>query len=374
MKKLAFYFAALALFSFSSFGFEWGGKFVNKTDFEGKEISDLELVQNDSISLWLTSPLTKDNSLNFAFEAYYGLEYNKESDDLKHTADLNLLKISKNFSAGETGTVVLNAGRFGLCDTTGIILSQKIDGAHAEYFNEDLSVSAFVSYTGLLNYHTTTIISSRYPEDIKDVYSFCEKYIPFGATFVYNSLPGSNKITVQALGFKDLEDDPHDRFYVTADGHGFITPVIAYGISTTFGTEDFDNVTNLSVMNVSAYIKNKAMISLNGTYASGDTGAFNSFKGFTSQSAYDSLSEPEYTDLIKIELNGNYAVTDEGIVSCGAAAVFNSECEYQGFQWKAGTLFNILDDLKLALNLGQFYGDDSETNKTFVNLNATFNF
>ena len=83
---------------------------------------------------------------------------------------------------------------------------------------------------------------------------------------------------------------------------------------------------------------------------------------------------PEYTDLIKIELNGNYAVTDEGIVSCGAAAVFNSECEYQGFQWKAGTLFNILDDLKLALNLGQFYGDDSETNKTFVNLNVTFNF
>lgn len=100
MKKLAFYFAALALFSFSSFGFEWGGKFVNKTDFEGKEISDLELVQNDSISLWVTSPLTKDNSLSFAFEAYYGLEYNKEIDDLKHTADLNLLKISKSFYCG----------------------------------------------------------------------------------------------------------------------------------------------------------------------------------------------------------------------------------------------------------------------------------
>lgn len=374
MKKVTTSLIALALLSFNASAFEWGGKFNNQTTFEGEKFSELKLVQNDSLALWATTPLSKDNSCNFASEIFYGIKHSESEDTFDNIVDVNLLRISKAFSLNNNGTILLSAGRFGYNDLTGLILSQKIDGVLLDYTNKDLSISGFGGFTGLLNTHTTTIISKRVISEEKDFYSTCEKYIPFGFKFTYKALSGSNNISLQGLGFKDLEDDPIDRFYGTVGANGFIIPKLSYNLSTTFGTEDFDNLTNLSVMNVSAFINDKAMISLNGTYASGDKAAFKPFIGFTSQSAYDSIYSPEYFDLFKAEVTGNYMLTEEGIISAATGLVFDGEFKYKGFQWKIGSQFNILNDLKLGASIGQFYSDNSDENKTNISLNVSLNF
>lgn len=377
MKKITSSLIALSLLSANIAAFEWGGKIDNTTKFDDDVNKDFDLNQKDSLSLWVTSPLNKNNTASFSAEGLYSFEYDQKDDDVTNIADINLFKFSVYKKVGSEGTLLFNIGRFGISDSSNIVFNQKCDGLLFGYSVTKLSVLAYGGYTGLLNSLTTSIITpedSEFESDDNDFYSLAAKYIPYGIMFKFPSLFANQNANVQSWGFSDLNGDSFNRYYASVDLNGYLGKLVSYKIGTTFGTEDFDGMTNLSFANLSFYPCDFAEISVGGTYASGDNGSLKPFVGFSSMTSCLAASEPEYSDIVKFELNSIFTINTYGTVAAGGAAVFDSTVDYKGFQWQFDTNWNILSDIQLGFSAYQFFGDNSDENKTSFSLKASINF
>ncbi len=375
MKKIASTIIALSLIASSLSAFEWGGKFENTTRFDKDLASDFDLKQKDALNLWITTPLNKTNTAILAAEGSYAVEYDQTEENLTNIIDLNLCKFSYTKTIGSTGTFLLNAGRFGICDSTNIIFSQKCDGVLVGYSIPFMTALAYGGFTGLINGLSTTIITPEYSKFEKsdgDFYIASANYMPFAAMLKF---PAENQnLNLQAWGFADLNGDSFNRYYASMELNGSLEKNVSYRFNTTFGTEDFDNLTTLLLANMYFYPGSFTQISIGGTYASGKSEFFEPFVGFTSMTAYLSAVEPEYSDLLKFELNTAFSVKTIGTISAGGAAVFDSTVKYQGFQWQFGTDWNILSDIQIGLSAYQFYGVDTDDNETSISFKASINF
>ena len=67
IKNFALFCTAIALLSAPAFSFDWGGKIYSDTSFIGKNNEALKLKETDNANLWLSVPLSKDNSKKTVF-------------------------------------------------------------------------------------------------------------------------------------------------------------------------------------------------------------------------------------------------------------------------------------------------------------------
>lgn len=381
MKKIVLV-AVLASVISSASAFEWGISSLSTADLFGKTLSSPSFEFSENATFWTKTALTKDNSVSLNASIFYKFTHKKlfESDST-NTNSIDIpeltLSIRKNVGMGKLSTKI---GRFSVSDETSFIFDQLSDGAVLQYSANIFTLSLFAGYTGLLNAIDVTMITSEdssFTQSSNDFYQLSPKYVPLCATIKFPSLFANQQLALETLAFIDLNNDNYSRYYATLDLNGYLTKNLSYLVSTTFGTANFENVFNLSHINVAYSPIQYITIFADGIYASGKNGFLSSFEGFSSMPADYSMSEPEYKDFIKASLSVSGTILKKAILNAGGAIVLNcqeTEVSYKGFQWEAGALWNIFSDLRLSSKINQFYGTEDSENKTELSVSLLLSF
>ncbi|MGI0528518.1 hypothetical protein [Treponema socranskii] len=382
MKKILYAaFAAFMLVPLSAL--DWGGKFNTTTKYQGKKAGSLFWNQSLGAHAWLTTPINEQ--LRFGTDASYEFRYDQDGDVVKNIIDINLLKLTGTFHAGKTGMFEFGAGRFSLSDATGIIFSQMNDGVYAKYSIPRVSASTYLGITRLLNSHDVVILrhfsdTTVKTEDASAVYVLGPSYIPLGFSINIPSLFLNQDITIEEWNFIDFSGDDYHRHYGTLMFSGPILSNLFYSASSTLGTENMRTISNLIKLSLSFYPVKEASVGFSGIYASGNNGGFDSFRGFSSQTAVLASETAgfgtEYDGKIKTMLTGSYTFLSNICVAPSLALVFAcpEKISYNGFQWRLDAMWNIFHDLQLSSSIYQYIGKDKENDKICFSLGGTFVF
>ena len=393
------FFFTLATFSLAQFAFtlETGGLFTNDTDFSNKKKDgDLELTQKNAVNLWLKQPVSQDGLSYFTAEGEFRTEYNdyiKDSDKkLTLAADVSLFKLVISQEL-EQGDIKISAGRFYNEDLSGLVYAQNGDGAKAEVALERFNISLFGAYTGLLNAKNVTLIGPLQPKltkKEKTLYVVSKKFGVGALTFELPYFFQNQTLALEGLGAFSLESTKWNRFYATGALSGPIVSPVFYNVSSTLGFSKYDKADmtkgNLTKASISVYPDFKSMsVSLNGLYASGgEKGSIKAFEGFTSGTADESLTEPEYTEIAKIGLSGTIKPIPTLLISAGGDIVFDTaggdnddKIKNKGFQYTAGVTCKAASDVSVGASVAQFIGTKDykdANNKTQFKITAAIAF
>lgn len=379
IKNFALFCTAIALFSAPAFSFDWGGKIYSDTSFIGKNNEALKLKETDNANLWLSVPLSKDNSKYFSAEALYQFKYDDSlpSDKMVNTIDLNLFKFVARQKLSGGKRFAVSAGRFGVSDLTGKVFAQNSDGVLLQFSTLRFNTSLYGGYTGLLNANTTTILNN--PEGtswtIGDnaVYRLAPKYIPFGLNLSFPSLFANQTLSLQGWGFIDANDNDYNRWYGILGLNGFLASSLSYSAKTVFQSVNFESLSNLSELSFFWYLTDTLSMNLGGVYASGKSGNISAFRGFSSCTALLSAKEPEYSSLVKAELGITKTFGQAVYLNGGTAVAFSLEEEnegYKGIQFQAGGMYKVFNDVQLGANFSQFVGKETQDNRTSISVKA----
>ena len=373
-------FASASLFLLPLSAFDFGGKIGSTTKYQGNTFDSLKLYESSTNHLWVSSLLNEDTLLRFNADGSYEFRYDETDASHKNILDLNLFKISGTLSAGRYTKLRFAAGRFFVSDVTGIVFSQISDGFYTKFEIPSLSFNVYAGTTSLLNAHDVTIITpetTSYNPDFNTVYAACPSYVPVGISMNFPSLFLNQTLTAEGWGFVDFSADKYTRWYGTAALSGPLAGNMFYSLMTTAGTENFNTISDLSKITVTLYPVPAASISINGVYASGKNGFLSTFKGFTSQTAYLALSEPEYSGIIKAGMSGSYTIASNVCLLCEGVCVFSCPDDvvaYDGLQWNFNAVWNIFHDLQFSAGAYQYYAQNSADNKTCFIVTGTFVF
>lgn len=387
VKKVASLVLAGAVIS-NAFALDFGGLFTNNSKLDTQSFSTLELVQLDSLTGWIKTPVSADEKLYFAAEteATYrlGVSDLSQADSTRSSffLDLSLCKLTY-YTQAWGGILNINFGRFLVNDSTRNVLAQTTDGAQLTFNSNVVKAIAYAGYTGLTNSRSYTILDSpksTFKKDDSAVYQFNSPYVVTGISVSLPFLFKNQTIGFEGFGMFGLPgiagDNSGDiRIYATAIMNGPIVQNLYYSVSSTFGF--FDGISNLTKAEITYYppVLSSA-ITFGATYASGRNGALKPFTGFTSQKASLAYDSPEYRGILKTGLSGTMHPTDKIFCNLAADAVFScmDGFDYNGFQWLAQFQYQIFTDLKAGLSAYQFYGKDSRQNNTSFTLNLVFAF
>lgn len=370
--------AALAVVP--AFSFDWGGILDNTTSFAGHD--SLKLEETAGGALWLSVPFASDNSANFITQGSYKYHYKaaEAGDDTNvNILDIDLLKLSVE-RAFKNANLTLAAGRFPVSDSTRMIYNQYSDGLYMKFALPTVTFGIYGGYTGLLNAQNITIITpdkTSYNPDFTLSYVLAPKYIPFSLMIDFPVLFANQELSVQAWGFADVSDDAYNRFYATASLSGPLASNMYYSASTAFGTEKFDTLTNLSSINLVYYPVSKVAVKAGGIYASGENGKLSAFMPVTKEIADYAVDEPMFSGLVKAWLSASVNIKSKVLLESGGACLFacsNSNASYDGWQWNAEAVWNIFSDVQVAAEAYQFYGNNSDKNKTGITAKAVIVF
>lgn len=391
------YFAAalFSVFSVLAFSAELSFFAGNNTDlkFDGEEYKDPILKQSEAFSALAKIPFNKRGTSFLSLEAGLSHTYDKIFGDNSNSeneiiADLNILKFSTILECS-AGKFFLDAGRIFLTDLSSSVIAQPIDGASAQFSSSWFDVSVFGGYTGLLNLKNISVMDSTgyvyEPDDENDFYDFCAPYIAGGFKASLPYLLFNQTISLEGMGFWDAKgpaDSPKDednRFYGTLRLDGPLAPILFYGLSGTVSSTDFSDYGFLGKANVSLFPDFKSSsITLSASYASGNSGPFVPFIGFTQIKACLSADEPIYSSISKIGLSGSISPVNKLYLAAGGDAVFSdnddSAFDYYGFQVYGNAKYQLYSDVALTLFASHFAGDLSGSSRTEIAFNAVISF
>ena len=379
LSKIALSCCTFALLSLPAFSFDWGGKVTADTSFKGTNNEELKFKELDTANLWLSLPLSKDNSKYFTAEGLYQFKFDDStaSDKVINTLDLNLFKFVANIKLQKARSISINAGRFGISDLTGLIFAQNCDGLFLQYSSPSLHANLYGGYTGLLNANMVTILNNpegtSYSLGENAIYRLAPKYIPFGFNISLPALFANQNLSLQGWGFMDANGDDYNRWYGILGLDGFVASNISYSVKSAFESVNFESFANLSLLNLYCYFTDSFFMNIGGTYASGKSGDISAFTGFTSSTALLSADDPEYSSLVKADLGFTKTFGQSVYLNAGAGLAFSLEEEnegYKGIQFEAGAMYKVFNDLQLGASFGQFIGKETENNKTQLAVKA----
>lgn len=389
MRKISAILAGLLLGA-SAFAVDFGGSFDNLTKISTNTYEKWTLSQQDGLTAWLKVPFNDAGNLYLATEGsiFYRFSVpnlsNFSSNRSDFLFDIGLFKLGGVFNIGN-GIVQLNLGRFYLNDVTGIILSQTADGVQGAYTNDLFKASVYFAYTGFTNSQFGTINdnskTSTYVPNYKKPYSFNSPYIVTGATFSAPYLFANQTVGAEIYGMfgtKGLRgsNSGYNRTFLTLFMNGPIVKNLFYTLSTTLGFND--GVSNLTMGTLTYYPDfMSSSISLDASYATGESGSIKAFRAFSSNQATYATNAPEYTGLLKIGLRGSIKPMESLYTSLGSDIVFDSGSDfgYRGIQWDANVKYQAFTDLQLALGFKQFFDSKKESNNnTSITFSASLAF
>ncbi len=366
------------------YAFDFGGTIRNNSEISGEECSEqyLKLDQTNDLNIWFSMPFNEKKSIVLSGEGLYEYENDFAVAEQTNILDLSLLQLKINFSDDPSFKFDSTLGRFFVTDNSGLIFSQKCDGAELFIRKGSFSIDGYAGYTGLLNAQTVTLLNpSTYTDtaDYSQLYCFAAPYSVVKLYTKFSRLFLNQDLKTEFSAFFDSSESTtkYNRYYGSAAINGPISSIFYYSLNSSVGTENFTDIMNLTNLNLSYYPLSFMAIMLSGVYASGNNGPFSSFVGITSQTAAMSQSEPEYSGIIKTGVTAIMNVVNKVGISLGSSAFFTcpeSAIDYYGLQWNAGLKFQIFTDLQLSCSALQFYGADATENYTEFTLNAVFAF
>lgn len=331
-----------------------------KTDEEKKFFVD----QKDSFYAWVKVPVGTGADKYFIAEGLYQFEYLSNTKDSFNFIDVDLFKFvySKRL---ENGVIDVKAGRFGFMDLTSVIFSQVADGAFLSYRNQSMTVSAYASYTGLLNSNIVKMYNAAdfEPGDKENVYNLSDKFINAAATIAFLNLFGNQTVAAQVLGSFRADSISFTRIYATLSLDGPVYKNLFYSASASIGMSsynDADFTTALLLKGNVSYYFDKASAGAKFVFAD------KNFGGITSLVALNSLTEPGYSALLKAGIFGTYKPISDVLCKAEFNLAFDglNDYELKGLEFGLSAEYQILSDLYAGAEWN-FYKDCNETEFDF---------
>lgn len=368
------------------FAFDFGGSLMETFKLKDSAVQkDLKADIDSKLVLWERYPFDEQGSSYITIQG--SLDFDKDfaysgKDGISFVSDIDVLKyeMSKEIDAGK---LTFSFGRFNNTDLTGLILSQNLDGAKAQFETGLLTVSANVGYTGLLNSLTVSILNEQYSSYSSDslIYALCENYLEGGLNLTLPALIPGHAIVVEALNAFKFDNSAFNRLYFTVGMNGTIISSMYYDFSTVLEVLSQKNAdvlaANLTTANLYYYF-GLGSAAFNFTYASGNNGPLKPFLGITSQTAVNSnRANTEYTGLIKTGLSGSYKFVDALLVTVSADLIFDAvdTFTYAGFQYGLNANYQLFSDLGFGAGLNQYLdGSNPENNKINIEVKASVSF
>ncbi|MBO4319398.1 MAG: hypothetical protein J5857_02905 [Treponema sp.] len=374
----------------SVFAVDFGGEIENNTKLSTRNFETWGLSQQDGLTAWLKVPFNESGNLYLATEGTLFLNCsipnlsNASKGNVDFLVNIGLFKLGGVFNIGDN-LLQLNLGRFYLTDVTGLVLSQTADGVQGVFTSDFFKASIYGAYTGFTNARFGSIndnpSKSTYVPDYKKVYSFNSPYIVTGATFSAPYLFANQTVGAEVYGMFGTpglrgNNSGYNRTYLTLFMNGPIVKSLYYTLTTTLG---FNNgVSNLTVGTLSYYPDFKSSsVSLNASYASGETGSIKAFRSFSSNTATYASNSPEYSNLLKVGLRGSIKPIDSLYTTLGSDIVFDAgnDTGFRGIQWDATARYQVFMDLQVSLTAKQFFDfKENKNNNTSFSINASLAF
>ncbi len=369
----------------AAFAVDFGGSLKNISNIKGKNFSSLNLDQIDDLALWVKVPFTKSGDMYLVAEGLYEFEYDQSKEKAFNRLDLDLLKFAAKLKLNGASLNV-NAGRFIFSDLTGLIFNQNADGAFVSYEAPFFNVSAYGSYTGLLNAGLVKMINHKndpFSFDENSPYELAQKYLVGAATLSFPRVAKTQNVAAQFLGAFKVDGRSFNRMYASLSAGGPVYRTLFYSVSSTLGLQSYDgtsiDISNLSRVNLTCYLPVKDLsLSLGALYASGSNGPLEGFCGFSKVNAYNSLRDPQHSGVAKLSFMATAKPFEKLLAYAGCDMIVDaasSSAKYKGFQYSAGADWQAFSDLKVGVGFLQYIDDkNSDENKIQLSLNALLTF
>lgn len=385
MKKAILFFVLLCVTTYS-FAFEGGGLFSTSLNFDigtpAKTDNPSIFSNSNKLSLWLKQNIDKKSFYNFAAQgsAYFKMRKYmapiSEKVLAKATLDIDLLKFSFFVPLEKNGNLLIEVGRRGLIDSTGIIMSQSLDGLFVQYRNPHFSLMASLSFTGLLNANTVVLNE----DDIKitnNIYSLSKSYVGLLALFHVPFLKRSYSLYGDSLNFFETKPNGKIKSYLTVGIKGPIIKRLFFSASFSGSYVKEKSVTKAGILATGAiayyFRKYNAKLGLNMQFAQGGK---NSFQAFTLRHISSQFYSP-YTNTWNTGLKMSIKPLSELYVEALCNIICKGEKSngslYRGFEWMASTNYTIQHDISIEASLGQYIKKDASL-LTFISLKGIIAF
>lgn len=386
MKKI-FAFVILCLLYSYLIAFEGGGLFSSSFSFDigtPKKTGNPSFFYNvNKLSLWAEQNLDKEAFYNFSVQgsAYVKirklLSPNGKRAIAKFILDIDLLKFSFFIPINKNSNLSLDIGRRGVIDSTGVILSQYLDGLFLQYKSPHFSFLASFASTYLLNAHTVALNEKDYKVS-KYIYALPKSYIGMMTLFHLPILKSSYSIDIDTINFFETKKNGNIKLYVTTAIQGPIIKRLFFStsLSGSFVREEAKWNSGILLIGAIAYYFNKynAKLGLSMQYAQGGK---MSFQPFTMKHISSQFFSP-YTNVWNTGIKASLKPVPELYIS----TLFNIVCNatksegtpfYRGIEWLTSANYTIKKDINIEVSFGQFIHKNTYMN-TFLTLKGMISF
>lgn len=388
MKKFILFFALLCFIT-HLFAFEGGGLFSTSLNFDiaspAKADNPSVFHNSNKLSLWLKQNIDKNSFYNFALQgsAYFKMrkymapsEVSKEKLLAKAILDIDLLKFTFFVPLEKNGSLLIEVGRRGLADSTGIIMSQSFDGTFIQYKNPHFTLMTSLSFTGLLN--ANTVVLNENDVRIKNhVYSPTKSYVGLMALFNVPLLKRSYSLYGDSLNFFETKGNGKIKTYLTIGIKGPIIKRLFFATSFSGSYVKEKSVTQAGILVTGAiayyFKKYNAKFGVNMQFAQGGK---NSFQTFTLRHVSRQFYSP-YTNTWNTGLKMSIKPLSELYIEALCNVICKGEKSdghiYRGFEWLVSTNYTIKRDINIEVSLGQYIKRNALM-LTFIGLKGIISF
>ncbi len=366
--------------------FEAGGLFSSTLNFDiatPNTIRKPSYVNNlNSISLWLTQNIDKEGYYNFSTQGSAYLKVKKLTSNKNSPAairtplDIDMLRFSFFIPIDKRSHFLIDVGRRGLVDSTGIVLSQPLDGFFLQYKMPKLSLLASFAFTGLLNANTVVLYENKL--SIKNnIYALQKNYASLIAMLRIPLLKASYSIDIDSLNFLETKAGGTKKLYLTMGIKGPIVRRLFFStyISASFASEERNNNYGILTTGAIAYYfrKYNAKLGFNLQYA---TGGKNNFKSFTMRHISSQFFSP-YSNVWNTGIKASMKPIKELYLQALCNVICKAQKEdnsiYTGFEWATQASYTIKRDISIEASLGQFI-EKNRNIQTFIGLKGIISF
>ncbi len=367
--------------------FSWTGNIEADVAVSGP-FETLDIEHSDTVTFLFHAPINAEVPMSISGEGYYEFSSSTKLDGsedllLAHLIDLSSLKYNVQIPYGDSAFFLVDAGRFGTSDITGLILDQPVDGARLLFENQGVQLSSLIGFTGLLNAHSITMNIAPNETILSDAYTLAAPFVLANLSLQLPQLFANQNVYGEVFSAIDVgsKENPDNRMYATAALNGPISDNIYYTVSSTMGLSQGKEkwaISNISSLEVSSFFSfASSLLSWKTIFATG--GAENTFTTFTSNAANISQTL-EYAGHVKTGLVGTMRPVNNLLVFFEPNVLFNvmnesAEKGYTGLQWLCAMKWDIFADLTLVTSAGQFLPASTEEESYFeanVKLALTF--
>lgn len=386
MKKVVIFYIFLCLIAYS-FAFEGGGLFSTALDFDigspAKTDNPSIFSNPNKLSLWLKQNIDKNSFYNFAVQgsAYFKMRKYMAPINGKVSAkailDIDLLRFSFFVPLEKKGSLLIDVGRRGLIDSTGIIMSQSFDGVFIQYKHPHFSLMTSLAFTGLLNANTV-VLNENDTKISNSVYSFAKSYVSLMALFHVPFLKSSYSLYGDSLNFLETKQNGKFKTYLTVGIKGPIVKRLFFAASFSGSYVKEKSKTQAGILATGAiayyFKKYNAKLGVNMQFAQGGK---NSFQTFTLRHLSRQFYSP-YTNTWNTGLKMSIKPLDELYIEALCNIICNGikssdNYLYRGFEWLVATNYTIKRDINIEASLGQYIKRNASM-ITFLSLKGIISF